>query len=103
MRKVIFQGMKCAAIYKTKEPITKRRKIVLESGSLLKFEIGRSVERMESCASEKSSIQFWRSRMLRKKSLDISFTGLTVAAGAVGGPLVASSKSRFGIVEGGGG
>lgn len=41
--------------------------------------------------------------MLRKKSLDISFTGLTVAAGAVGGPLVASSKSKFGIVEGGGG
>ena len=35
---------------------------------------------------EKSSMQFCRSRMLRKKSLDISDAGLMVLAGARGGP-----------------
>ena len=34
----------------------------------------------------KSSIQFCRSRILRKKSLDISDAGLIVRGGAKGGP-----------------
>jgi len=42
---------------------------------------------MRSCKREKSSMLFWRSRMLRKKSRESSFTGFTVGAGAIGGPL----------------
>lgn len=40
-----------------------------------------------SCTTEKSSMQFCRSRMLRKKSFESSLTGFTVGAGAIGGPL----------------
>ena len=35
-----------------------------------------------------SSMEFCRSRMLRKKSLDISPAGLMVRAGASGGPFM---------------
>lgn len=36
----------------------------------------------------KSSMQFWRSRMFLKKSLDISEAGLMVLGGANGGPFI---------------
>lgn len=40
-----------------------------------------------SCARLKSSMQFCKSRMLRKKSLLSSGAGLMVCAAASGGPL----------------
>lgn len=52
---------------------------------------------------------FCKSRMLRKKSLDSSFTGFTVGAGAVGGPAelyvkdVVSEDVKGVIVDGCGG
>lgn len=62
------------------------RKTAEESLSLEKFVIGASAETAESCRSEKSAIQFCRSRMFRKKSLDVSGAGLIVFAGARAGP-----------------
>ena len=40
-----------------------------------------------SCILAKSAMLFCRSRMLRKKSLDVSEAGLTVGAGASAGPV----------------
>ena len=54
--------------------------------SLLKFVDGVMAAMRASCPVEKSSIQFCRSRILRKKSLDISEAGRMVRAGARGGP-----------------
>ena len=64
----------------------RKRKMVDERGSFEKLVTGVTVEMRASWALEKSSMQFWRSRMLRKKSLDISEAGLMVRAGAMGGP-----------------
>jgi len=63
------------------------KKRVDERGSLEKFVGGVRRVIMRSCKREKSSMLFWRSRMLRKKSRESSFTGFTVGAGAIGGPL----------------
>ncbi len=65
-----------------------KRKMVEERGSLEKLVVGVRRERILSWTREKSSMLFWRSRMLRKKSRESSFTGLTVGAGASGGPVV---------------
>ena len=50
--------------------------------------IGVTVLMIRSWMILKSSMQFWRSRMLRKKSLDISAAGLMVRGGATGGPFM---------------
>lgn len=68
--------------------INVKRKRVEERGSLEKFVGGESSEIVLSWATEKSSMQFCKSRILRKKSLDSSLAGLTVGAGANAGPVV---------------
>ena len=75
------------------------RKMVVERGSLEKFVEGVTFARMLSWMVEKSSMLFCRSRMLRKKSLDISAAGLIVRAGASGGPL----REYWGVGSGEGG
>jgi hypothetical protein len=55
--------------------------------SFEKFVRGVRKERTASCRRLKSSMQFCRSRMLRKKSLENSGAGLIVLAPAKGGPL----------------
>lgn len=69
-----------------------KRKSVEERGSLLKFVGGVRREMILSWRREKSSMLFWRSRMLRKKSRESSFTGFTVGAGARGGPVAEYMK-----------
>lgn len=71
-----------------------KRNTVEDRGSLEKLVDGVSVEITLSCITEKSSIQFCKSRMLRKKSFDSSLTGFTVGAGANGGP-----SAEYGKVE----
>jgi hypothetical protein len=78
------------------------RNTVLERGSLLKFVDGVTTEIIWSCRRLKSSMQFWRSRMLRKKSRESSFTGFTVGAGARGGPVVLYWKLWETVVGGAG-
>ena len=65
-----------------------KRKIVDDNGSFEKFVTGVTVLMTRSWMILKSSMQFWRSRMLRKKSLDISAAGLMVRGGATGGPFM---------------
>jgi hypothetical protein len=55
--------------------------------SLEKFVNGVKKESTASCIVEKSSMQFCKSRMLRKKSFENSGAGLMVLAPANGGPL----------------
>ena len=69
-----------------------KRKRVEERASSEKFVGGVRTVSTLSCRREKSSILFCRSRMLRKKSLDSSLTGLTVGAGARAGPLGVYAK-----------
>ena len=68
--------------------IKRNRKIVDDNASFEKFVTGVTVLMIRSCMILKSSMQFWRSRMLRKKSLDISAAGLMVRGGASGGPFM---------------
>lgn len=56
------------------------------SASFEKLVRGVMKEMIASWRREKSSIAFWRSRMLRKKSFDSSGAGFTVRAAASGGP-----------------
>ena len=62
--------------------------MVDDNGSLEKFVRGVMVLMRRSWMILKSSMQFCRSRMLRKKSLDISAAGLMVRGGASGGPFM---------------
>lgn len=55
--------------------------------SLEKFVSGVRKASTASCIVEKSSMQFCKSRMLRKKSFENSGAGLIVRALASGGPL----------------
>ena len=72
---------------KSRHDVTKRkRKMVEERGSFEKFVHGVTTLMMRSCTVLNSSMEFCRSRMLRKKSLDISPAGLIVRGGARGGP-----------------
>ena len=66
----------------------RKRKIVEDRGSFEKFVGGVMSLRNRSCIVLKSSMLFCRSRMLRKKSLDISPAGLMVRGGAIGGPFM---------------
>ena len=66
----------------------RNRKIVDDNASFEKFVAGVTVLMIRSWMMLKSSMQFWRSRMLRKKSLDISAAGLMVRGGASGGPFM---------------
>lgn len=59
-----------------------------DNASFEKFVTGVMVLMIRSWMILKSSMQFWRSRMLRKKSLDISAAGLMVRGGASGGPFM---------------
>lgn len=103
IRKIKRHGIRCEAM-NMNEPVTKvARKTVDESGSSLKFVGGVIRSITLSCSREKSSMLFCRSRMLRKKSLDSSFTGLTVGAGAIGGPEVEYEKVSEESVSGGAG
>ena len=68
--------------------IKRNRKIVEDNASFEKFVTGVTVLMIRSWIMLKSSMQFWRSRMLRKKSLDISAAGLMVRGGASGGPFM---------------
>jgi len=82
------QGRRWEAIKRREESVNAKRKRVEERGSLEKFVGGVRREMSLSWRREKSSMLFCRSRMLRKKSLESSLTGLTVGAGARGGPRV---------------
>ena len=62
------------------------RKTAEESVSFEKFVKGAKAETVASCTSEKSAMQFCRSLIFRKKSLDVSEAGLMVFAGARAGP-----------------
>ena len=67
--------------------ITKRiRNIEEDNASFEKFVKGATRAMRASCEVEKSSMLFCRSRILRKKSLDISDAGRIVLGGARGGP-----------------
>lgn len=81
-------GRRWEAIKSVRVSVKAKRKSVEERGSLEKFVGGVRREIILSWRREKSSMLFWRSRMLRKKSLESSLTGLTVGAGAKGGPVV---------------
>jgi len=82
------QGRRWEAMKRVRHSVKAKRKSVEERGSLEKFVGGVRRVMILSWTREKSSMQFWRSRMLRKKSLERSLTGLTVRAGARGGPVV---------------
>lgn len=82
------QGSRWEDMKRIRESVKEARKRVEERGSLEKFVRGARREMALSCRREKSSMLFWRSRILRKKSLESSLTGLTVGAGARGGPVV---------------
>ena len=56
------------------------------NGSFEKLVHGVSVSRMVSCALLKSPMEFCKSRILRRKSCDISVAGLITRGGAIGGP-----------------
>ena len=62
--------------------------MVDDKASFEKFVMGATILMTRSWMILKSSMQFWRSRMLRKKSLDISAAGLMVRGGASGGPFM---------------
>lgn len=72
---------------KDRHVITKRmRNMEEDKASFEKFVEGATRAMSASCEVEKSSMLFCRSRMLRKKSLDISDAGRIVLGGARGGP-----------------
>ena len=86
IRNMYLKGMRWAVRKSSAVKAVRRRKAVEETISSEKLVIGPRVETMASCRVEKSAMLFWRSRRLRKKSLDVSGTGLMVVAGARAGP-----------------
>lgn len=86
-RNIIRQGRRWEAMKRIRAERKVKRNRVEERGSLLKFVGGVRREMILSWTREKSSMLFCRSRMLRKKSRESSLTGLTVGAGARGGPV----------------
>ena len=86
-RKMKRQGMRWLATNMTQVAMNAKRNMVLDRDSSLKFVGGPRRAMSWSCTRLKSSMLFCRSRMLRKKSFESSFTGLTVGAGASGGPV----------------
>ena len=80
------QGRRWEAKKRPQAATKRNTKSVDDNGSLEKFVAGVMAVMMASWTVAKSSMLFWRSRILRKKSLDISEAGLMVRAGARGGP-----------------
>lgn len=81
------QGRRWDAMKRTQVETKRKRKRVEERASFEKLVGGVMILRTPSWRVLKSSMLFCRSRMLRKKSLDISAAGRMVRAGARGGPL----------------
>ena len=65
------------------------RKSCEEYVSSAKLVAGVTVLTIASCALLKSAMLFWRSRILRKKSFDVSLAGFITVAGANAGPVYA--------------
>ena len=95
MRNMKRHGIKCEAMNMNPAVANVNRNSVEERASSEKFVGGMRTVRILSCSREKSSMLFCRSRILRKKSLDSSFTGLTVGAGARAGPVGVYAKFGF--------
>jgi len=100
-RKTKRQGTRWAVTKRRREAKNRPMKRVLLRASFEKFVGGSRLANMESWALLKSSILFWRSRILRKKSFDRSGAGLILGAGAIGGP--PKGYSSDGNCAGGGG
>jgi len=79
-------GSRCEAIKRAKVKTVRYRNIVDETISSEKFVAGAMMEMRPSWTELKSAMLFWRSRMLRKKSLEVSEAGLMVGGGARAGP-----------------
>lgn len=103
MRNMKRHGIRCEAMNMNPVVAKQKRKTVEERGSSLKFVGGIKTAIILSCRREKSSMLFCRSRILRKKSLESSFTGFTIGAGASGGPFVEYGKFEVVTVVGGAG
>lgn len=88
IRNMKRHGIKWEAMNINAAVTIRKRKRVEDRGSSEKLVEGVTRAMILSWRREKSSILFWRSRMFRKKSLESSLTGLTVGAGAIGGPVV---------------
>ena len=86
-RKMSRHGRRCAEMNDSVVRMVRYRKSWDEKVSSLKFVAGAMVETRRSCPAVKSAILFCRSRILRKKSLDVSLAGLIVRAGASAGPV----------------
>ena len=82
--------------------MNRNRNMLDDSASFEKFVDGATALITASCMMLKSSMLFCRSRMLRKKSLDISAAGLMVLGGARGGPC-REYEEVCGVATGGGG
>ena len=80
----------------------RKRKTVDESGSSAKFVYGVTTLSNRSWSVLKSSILFCKSRMLRKKSFDISDAGFMMRAGARGGPFIWYDELLAGVAADGG-
>ena len=80
-------GSRCADKNSAPAARNRNRKMVDDNGSLEKLVGGVMYLTRRSWISAKSAMQFCRSRMLRKKSFDISPAGLIVRGGAKGGPV----------------
>ena len=100
-RAIKRQGSRCEVINRRQVAAKRKKKILEDRASLEKFVGGVTVLRTRSCIVLKSSILFCKSRMLRKKSFDISPAGLIVRGGASGGPFI--EYVAWWSVEGGGG
>ena len=86
VRAIKRKGSRCDATNKVQAAINRKRNKVDDSGSFEKLVTGATDAMMPSWRVEKSSMLFCRSRMLRKKSFDISEAGLIVRGGERGGP-----------------
>ena len=80
-------GMSWAVMNRLVVNIVRYRNIVLLSVSFEKLVGGAIRETMRSCPVAKSAMLFCRSRILRKKSLEVSEAGRMVDAGARAGPV----------------
>ena len=79
-------GSRWADTNKRQHAMNRKMKMLEESASFEKFVGGANALMTASCVVLKSSMLFCKSRMLRKKSFDISAAGLIVLGGASGGP-----------------
>lgn len=80
------QGRRWALMKSKAVRTDKKRNSEEESTSLLKLVGGAMSLTSESWTAAKSAMLFCKSRMLRKKSFDVSEAGLMVLGGASAGP-----------------